>query len=190
VTLSHGSTEDEPRQPPAIPFRLRARDTRPIEPLLRARDDADSSIRVGWELLHLLQLSVRSLEDTATRVVAGQVAGLIALWTQLYTYEEALPKGFAWAAWLLLIASISVLGIMITPRRLARFWQHIDFGSELCAEPLDESEEAKIVGNLTEALRAQRNRLQYAIRVSVGLGIAALGSAALGYLVDKAFFGN
>jgi len=45
-----------------------------MEPLLRTRDEVSAGIRVGWELLHLLQLSVRSLEDTATRVVAAKNA--------------------------------------------------------------------------------------------------------------------
>jgi hypothetical protein len=161
-----------------------------IEPLLRTRDDADAGIRVGWELLHLLQLSVRSLEDTATRVVAGQIAGLIALWTQLYTFEEPLPKSLAWAAWVLLIASITVLGVRITPRRLSVFWEHLDFGRELSAEPLEEADETKILTNLSDALRTHRDRLQLAIRQSVVLGLTGLGSAALGYVLDKVFFGN
>jgi hypothetical protein len=141
-------------------------------------------------LLHLLQLSVRSLEDTATRVVAGQIAGLIALWTQLGTFEEPLPKALAWAAWVLLIASISVLGVRITPRRLSIFWQHLDFGRELSAEPLDEREEARILNNLSDALRAQRDQLRLAIRQSVFLGLTGLGAAALGYIIDKVFFGT
>jgi hypothetical protein len=161
-----------------------------IEPLLRTRDDADAGIRVGWELLHLLQLSVRSLEDTATRVVAGQIAGLIALWTQLYTFEEPLPQSLAWASWVLLIASITVLGVRITPRRLSTFWEHLDFGRELCAEPLDEANEEKILTNLSDALRAHRDRLQRAIRQSVLLGLTGLGVAALGYVIDKLFFGT
>jgi hypothetical protein len=161
-----------------------------IEPLLRTRDDADAGIRVGWELLHLLQLSVRSLEDTATRVIAGQIAGLIALWTQLYTFEEPLPKSLGWAAWVLLIGSITVLGVRITPRRLSVFWEHLDFGRELSAEPLEEADETKILTNLSDALRAHRDRLQLAIRQSVVLGLTGLGAAALGYVLDKIFFGN
>jgi hypothetical protein len=141
-------------------------------------------------LLHLLQLSVRSLEDTATRVVAGQIAGLIAVWTQLYTFEEPLPRSLALAAWVLLIASITVLGIRITPKRLSRFWEHLDVGSQLCAEPLDERDEVRILDDLTDALRAQRDRLQGAIRLSVALGLAGLGFVALGYVVDKLFFGS
>jgi hypothetical protein len=160
-----------------------------VEPLLRTRDEVAAGIRVGWELLHLLQLSVRSLEDTATRVVAGQIAGLIALWTQLYTFEEAVPKSLVWAAWAVLILSIGVLGLRITPRRLATFWRRLDQGwGARCDEPLDEAEEAAIVDELTAALRAQRDRLQRAVKVSVSLGLVGLALAAIAYIVDKAFY--
>jgi hypothetical protein len=159
-----------------------------IEPLLRTRDDIAARIRVGWELLHLLQLSVRSLEDTGTRVVAGQIAGVIALWTQLYTFEEALPKAFAWLAWTVLLVGIAVLGMRITPRRLSVFWRQLDLSSESSLEPLDEGDEVAILGELSAALRSQRERLQRAVRTSVVLGIAGLGLAALAYVVDKAFY--
>jgi hypothetical protein len=159
-----------------------------IEPLLRTRDDVGAGLRVGWELLHLLQLSVRSMEDTATRAVAAQVAGLIALWTQFYTFEEDVPKGLAWLAWLLLLASISILGIRITPRRLRAFWHRLDVGHAITAAPLDEGAEARLVEELSDALRSQRDRLERAIRTSVALGIAGLGIVALAYVVDKGLY--
>jgi hypothetical protein len=143
---------------------------------------------VAWELLHLLQLSIRSLEDTATRVLAAQVAGLIALWTQLSTFEEAVPKALAWLAWATLIGSIGLLGMSITPRRLAAFWKRLDLSHGICAESLDESDEAKIIDDLSTALRAQRDRIQRAIRVSTALGLAGLGLVALAYVVDKGLY--
>jgi hypothetical protein len=132
-----------------------------VEPLLRTRDDVAAGIRVGWELLHLLQLSVRSLEDTATRVVAAQIAGVIALWTQLSTFEETVPATLAWGAWGILLLSISLLGYRITPRKLAEFWERLDArtGSP-CDDPLEETDEVEIVAELTTALRAQRDRIQ------------------------------
>jgi hypothetical protein len=139
--------------------------------------------------LHLLQLSVRSLEDTATRVVAGQVAGVIALWTQLYTFEEAVPKALAFLAWGLLLASIAVLAIRITPRRLSIFWERLDRGGELSTRALEESDEAQIIEELSDALRSQRERLRRAVRTSVLLGIAGLALAAVAYMVDKAVYG-
>jgi hypothetical protein len=99
-----------------------------------------------------------------------------------------LPKALAWAAWILLLSSITVLGVRITPRRLSRFWQQLDLGTDICAQPLEESDELKIVDDLGDALREQRDRLRRAIQLSVALGLAGLGAAALGFVLDKAFF--
>ena len=160
-----------------------------MEPLLRTRDDVAAGIRVGWELLHLLQLSVRSLEDTATRVVAAQIAGVIALWTQLYTFEERVPAALAWSAWGILLVSICLLGFRITPRRLAEFWGRLDTRtSSPCDDPLEEADEVEIVAELTTALRAQRDRIQWAVRSSVALGIVGIALAALAYVVDKGLY--
>jgi hypothetical protein len=160
-----------------------------VEPLLRTRDDVAAGIRVGWELLHLLQLSVRSLEDTATRVVAAQIAGVIALWTQLHTFEEAVPATLAWGAWGILLVSISLLGFRITPRKLAEFWERLDARtSSPCDDPLEEADEVEIVAALTTALRRQRDRIQFAVRSSVALGIVGLTLAAVAFVVDKGFY--
>ena len=113
---------------------------------MRTRDDVAAGIRVGWELLHLLQLSVRSVEDTATRVVAAQIAGLVALWTQLHTFEEAVPAVLAWGAWCVLLVSIWLLAIRITPRRLVQFWDRLDTRASVrCDQPLEEADEVEIV---------------------------------------------
>jgi hypothetical protein len=159
-----------------------------IEPVLRTRDEVAAGLRVRWELLHLLQLSVRSLEDTGARVAAAQIAGVIALWTQLDTFEEALPKALAWLAWTALLAAITVLGVRITPRRLTTFWRRLDISSGIAAEAFDEGREEEILAELSDALRSQRDRLQKAVRTSVMLGIAALGLAALAYAVDKGLY--
>jgi len=162
-----------------------------MEPLLRTRDDVAAGIRVGWELLHLLQLSVRSLEDTATRVVAAQIAGLIALWTQLYTFEERVPAALAWIAWGVLLLSIGLLGYRITPRRLSEFWQRLDTSSSSpCDDPLEEADEVEIVAELTAALRAQRDRIHLAVRSSVALGIFGMALVALAYVVDKGLYSS
>jgi hypothetical protein len=79
---------------------------------LRTRTDTSTSVRIAWEILHLLQLSIRSIEDTATRVVAAQVAGLIALWTQLGNFENGPPEVLAWTAWAILVGSILALGLV------------------------------------------------------------------------------
>jgi hypothetical protein len=140
--------------------------------------------------LHLLQLSVRSLEDSGTRVIAGQVAGVIALWTQLYTFEESVPKALAWLAWAALIVSIIVLGLRVMPRRLSVFWKQLDFSGAMWAEPFEQEDEERILTELSGALRLQRERLQRAVRAAVMLGLAGLGLAAVAYAVDKGFYGG
>jgi hypothetical protein len=174
----------------AAPFRSGRFILGAIEPVLRTRDEVAAGIRVRWELLHLLQLSVRSLEDSGTRVIAGQVAGLIALWTQLYTFEEDVPKALAWFAWAALVVSIVVLGVRIMPRRLSFFWQQLDFSSGMSAESFDEAEEERIIGELSTALRSQRDRLQRAVRTSIALGLTGLAVAAVAFAVDKGLYGG
>jgi hypothetical protein len=88
-----------------------------------------------------------------------------------------------------LILSIGLLGMRITPRRLFVFWRRLDDGwGERCDEPLDELGEAAIVDDLTAALRAQRDRLQSGVKASVALGLVGLALAAAAYVVDKAFY--
>jgi hypothetical protein len=149
--------------------------------------------RVGWELLGISRSSLANLEESASRVVAAQVAGLIALWTQLYTFEEALPKAFGWAAWSLLLISISWLGRLVTPRRLARFWDRCRIEGRLLrlkTASFDEDEEAQLIQDLGETLSAQIRNLRQGSHISIVLGLAALGAAAAGFVVDKAFYGG
>jgi hypothetical protein len=156
-----------------------------MEAAPRPGRDETAPIRIGWELLHLLQLSVRSLEDSATRILAAQIAGLIALWTQLYTFEEAVPRTLAWTAWVTLLASIAVLGTLVTPRRLSGFWEGIDAGA---AVTQDDAPEREIIDGLSTTLRLHRDRLARALRRSIALGIVGLAVAALAYVVDKGLY--
>jgi hypothetical protein len=121
-------------------------------------------------------------------VVAGQIAGVIALWTQLYTFEEAVPRALAFAAWAVLLAAIAVLAVHVTPRRLSRFWERLDHGCERSLGDLVEDDEVEIVVELSEALRSQRERLRRAVRLSVALGLCGLAIAAVAYVVDKAAY--
>ena len=54
--------------------------------------------RVGWHFLHFMRDSLTSLEEQATRVVAAQIAGLIAIWTQLGSFESGVPRSLIRAA--------------------------------------------------------------------------------------------
>jgi hypothetical protein len=158
---------------------------------LEGRLDYRPTTRIGWELLEFSRSSLANLEENASRVVAAQTAGLIALWVALYTYEEAVPKGFGWAAWSMLLVSIAWLGRLVTPRRLARFWERCRIEGrlvELKAASYDEAEERELIQNLGETLSAQIGTLRRGTHVSIVLGLGALALAAAGYVVDKAFY--
>jgi hypothetical protein len=145
--------------------------------------------RVGWELVRILQASVMALEETASRVLAAQVAGTIALWSQLYTFEERVPAALAWTALTLFIVSLSFLGLFLRPRRIVRFWDRA-IPDELFAakRPVTQEEEASTIDHVSTAMLRHRDRLERAIGVALPLGVAALLLAALAYGLDKAFY--
>jgi len=78
-------------------------------------------VETAWHVLRFVQESVARLEDGATRVAAAQVAGFVALWTQLTTFERGPPRVLAWIAWAILLGALGSLAPVVTPRRLARF---------------------------------------------------------------------
>jgi hypothetical protein len=147
--------------------------------------------RVGWELARLLQETLVSLEQTASRVLAAEVAGAIALWTQLYTFEEDVPEAIGWIALLTFIVSICVLGLFIRPRRIIRFWDRaLPDEYFAAAKAVTPEEECRIVEHVCTTMRSQRDTLEHGIRVSIPLGVAALFIALIGYIVDKLWYGG
>jgi hypothetical protein len=137
----------------------------------------------------LLQESLVALEETASRVLAAQVAGTIALWTQLYTFEEGPPEAMAWIALFVLIGSICFLGLFLRPRRLVRFWDQA-IPDELFGvkRPVMPEEESAIVDHIATTMRRQRDALERGIRVSVPFGIVALCIIAIAYAIDKRWY--
>jgi hypothetical protein len=151
-----------------------------------ARTGLSHTVRVGWELLQLARSEVQSLEEQATRIVAAQIAALIALWSQLHTFDEPAPKVLAWAAWAGLVISIARLGPLVTPRRIARFWDSLPL--EVPIEggiDIDERTERALVAELAGVTEQQSARLRSGLRVSIAFGIIALGLVALGYVLEK-----
>jgi hypothetical protein len=145
--------------------------------------------RVGWELVRVLQESLLSLEQTASRVVAAQVAGTITLWTQLYTFEEGPPEVIAWVALVLFIASISLLGVFIRPRKLVRFWDRAIPDEVFAAKlPVVPDEEASLIEHISTAIRQQRDQLERGISLSVPIGLLALFLVFVAYAIDKRFY--
>lgn len=102
-----------------------------------------------------------ALEETASRVLAAQVAGTIALWSQLNTFEEGPPEVLAWIALFLFIGSICFLGLFLRPRRWVRFWDRA-IPDELFAvrRPVMPEEEATIIDHISTAMRRQRDALE------------------------------
>ena len=122
------------------------------------------TLLVAWELLEFGRESVASLEDGATRIAAAQVAGLIALWTQLGTFEDGPPEVLAWLAWGLLVVSVSLLAPTVTPRRLARFWEDMLTTDILAIDSTAKEEE--IVRSLSVAMEGHMRQWQIDGRTS------------------------
>jgi hypothetical protein len=144
------------------------------------------TLLVAWELLEFGRESVASLEDGATRIAAAQVAGLIALWTQLGTFEDGPPEVLAWLAWGLLVVSVSLLAPTVTPRRLARFWEGMLTTDILAIDSTAKEEE--IVRSLSVAMEGHMRRVRRGMAASVVIAVLALATVVLAYVLEKAFY--
>ncbi len=149
--------------------------------------DLTRGLAVAWQLAQFTRAHVTSMEEQATRVVAAQVAGLIALWTQLSNFDQTAARVLAWASWVTLILSIAALGRVVTPRRIARFWERLPLPPRgQAVHPLSEGEEARIVAELAKTTEEQAARIGRGLRVSILLGLLALALVSLGYVLEKA----
>jgi hypothetical protein len=144
------------------------------------------TLLVAWELLEFGRESVASLEDGATRIAAAQVAGLIALWTQLGTFENGPPEVLAWLAWGLLVVSVSLLAPTVTPRRLARFWEGMLTTDILAIDSTAKEEE--IVRSLSVAMEGHMRRVRRGMAASGVIAVLALAAVVLAYVLEKAFY--
>jgi hypothetical protein len=88
-----------------------------------------------------------------------------------------------------LLVSIVGLGVVITPRRVNRFWTALSDSAPTSNSQLDEAGELELIGNLAGLLRQQRTRIQWLLQLSIALGVSALVVAGLAYIVEKAFYG-
>lgn len=145
------------------------------------------SVDVSWQLLAFYRESLRTLEENAMRVAAAQIVGLIALWTQLYTFNELVPAILAWTALILLVVSVFFLARLVTPRRLTKFWESVPTPDVLTGDgelPLEE--EAEIVRRLTVSMREQMESLRHGLRRGIAIALIALTAALIGYVIEKA----
>jgi hypothetical protein len=130
-----------------------------------------------------------ALEETSSRVLAAQVAGTIALWSQLHTFEEGPPEVMAWIALIAFVVSICFLGLFLRPRRLVRFWDRAIPDEVFEAKrPVTPAEEANFIEHISTAMRRQRDSLERGLRVSIPLGVLALCLIAVAYAVDKRWY--
>jgi hypothetical protein len=149
--------------------------------------DLTRGLAVAWQLAQFTRAHVTSMEEQATRVVAAQVAGLIALWTQLANFDGDAARVFAWASWVTLILSIMSLGPVVTPRRIARFWERLPLPTRgQAVHPLTAGQEARIVAELAKTTEEQAARIGRGLRISIFLGLLALGLVSLAYVLEKA----
>lgn len=150
-----------------------------------------AAVRVAWELLGYTRAQLTSLEEGSTRIVAAQAAGLIALWTTLYTFDGGAPRVLAWVAWGMLLGSIGWLGRLVTPSRLARFWARLPINDIVRrGAPLTLDDEARIMAELAETMQRQIERLRKGLRISIGVGLGAVGLAALAYALEKTIYSS
>jgi hypothetical protein len=78
---------------------------------------------------------------------------------------------------------------VVAPRRVTRFWNRLATSSFLVTKTaLDEDDELEMIADLSDALRAQREALHRMLRVSIALGLVALGVAGVAYVVEKGFY--
>lgn len=137
----------------------------------------------AWEFVHFLTAHLGSLETRAAILMPAQVAALIALWTQLYTFEETVPHALVWTAWAALVLALVEAAWLITPNRLYR--------SSLVAHGLDArpgASRADIVAEVSEIVQERVRRLHAGLRVSVGLTLLSLALVIVAYALDKGFF--
>jgi hypothetical protein len=160
---------DESRTPPhAAPSQL---------------DSIEYSEQEGWDFVHFLGSHVESMETRAAIIVPAQLAGAIALWTQLYTFEETIPRTLAWIAWAALIVGLLLAAWITTPGRMRR---DSVIGHGLGAR-LSTNREA-LVGEICGILHARVRVLNVGMRVSIGISMLALALVVLAYALDKIFY--
>jgi hypothetical protein len=127
----------------------------------------------NWEVLHVLETELVSYETRATIIFPLLVLGFVTLWTQLFTFEEAVPRSLAWIAWSIFLVAIVLAAQLIRPRRLT---------GHLVRSERDERDKLADLGREVEA---RIGELARGLDRCIAL---ALAFAVLAYLIDKTFY--
>src|SRR5437879_12198338 len=118
---------------------------------------------VGWHLLHFTRDSLTSLEEQATRVLAAQIAGLVAIWTQLHTFDRGVPRSLVWAAWAFARVAPARLAPLVTPKRLGHFWTGLPAKDALRRDNhLDCEADSRLITELSETADRPHDRMRRA----------------------------
>jgi hypothetical protein len=148
--------------------------------------DVDRSLLCAWNLTGLLQSGLVMLEGRAGIVMAGELGGLVALWTTLEDFEHGAPRTLVWVAWSGLLISSGLVAEALVPRRLDRFAAAVLPDEALAARgTLDLQEESRILTTVGASLAAHTIRLGRRLQVSVSLSLLALGLTAIAYVIEK-----
>jgi len=119
--------------------------------------------RVGWHLLHL-----------------------VAIWTQLHTFDRGVPRSLVWAAWAFALVAPARLAPLVTPKRLGRFWTGLPVKDALRRDNhIDCEAEARLITELSQTAERHMARIRRGLAQSIVLGLFGLGLVALGYVVEK-----
>jgi hypothetical protein len=143
-------------------------------------------MRVAWELVAALRMSLLSLEERATRVVPAEVAALIALWSQMHSFDRTSAKIAIWAAWSTLVVAVISLSRIVMPRRLEQFWDSLVPPEVVLGElkPLEPCAEGALAAHMSEALHTQIDQLRRRFRVTVAISVFALVLTAVAYCIQ------
>jgi len=146
-------------------------------------------VDTAWRVLSVVQAGLTSLEDGAARLAAAEVAGFIALSTGLRTFENGPPRVLAWMAWALLVAALTFLAPVVTPRRLGRFWSRIlPRASDAVGAAVSRETELAVVEEMIERFGGQHDRMYRRLRMSIALAVAGTLIVSLAFVLEKAFY--
>jgi hypothetical protein len=151
--------------------------------LSAAAQGSTRSERETWNFAHFLSAHLASLETRAAILIPAQVSALIAIWTQLYTFEETVPHTLVWIAWAVLILGLVGAAWLITPGKLHRT-SIVAYGLHARPGVDDDQVVQELCANVHERVRL----LHVGLRVSIGLTVLSLGLVVLAYALDKGLF--
>jgi hypothetical protein len=146
-------------------------------------DSVEYPEQESWDFVHFLGSHVESMETRATIIVPALLAGAIALWTQLYTFEGTIPRTLAWIAWAALLFGLVVAAWITTPGRIGQ-------DSVICYGPKARpgTNREALVSEICGILHARVRLLHVGMRISVGISMLALALVVLAYTLDKVFY--